>query len=49
MPGDERVSRNDGPTHLTILPTYRCTAACEQNDDLRDFSDIDEHNDITRL
>src|SRR5262249_34967627 len=23
-------SRIHGPTHLTILPTYRCTAACEQ-------------------
>ena len=30
MPGGERGSRNHGPTHLTILPTYRCTAACEQ-------------------
>lgn len=30
MPGGERGARNDGPTHLTILPTYRCTAACEQ-------------------
>ena len=22
--------RMHGPTHLTILPTYRCTAACAQ-------------------
>src|SRR5437899_7114277 len=33
-PGIEVVVKVDplvhGPTHLTILPTYRCTAACAQ-------------------
>ena len=30
MSGRAIDPRIDGPTHLTILPTYRCTAACEQ-------------------
>jgi hypothetical protein len=30
MTGGDLDSRRGGPTHLTILPTYRCTAACEQ-------------------
>ena len=30
MSGGKIDPRVDGPTHLTILPTYRCTAACEQ-------------------